>query len=381
MNTTFVFRLPKEIYYGSGELRETGTIVKKLGKKALVVCGRNATRKAGFLSRLEDSLNDSGIHMNIFDGVEPEPSLETVDRGVKEGLHWECDMVISLGGGSVLDCGKAIAGVLSNGESVVPFFRGELLSKPGLPWIALPTTAGTGSEMTNNAVLTDREKKLKRSLRSTHLIARVVITDPLLTHTMSPYLTATSGIDALVQAIEAYTSPHCNPVSDVLGLEAVALLWGHLPQAVHRGDDQNAREKVARGSLLSAMSFANSSSGPAHGLSHIVGPEFGVVHGEACGMFLPHVIRYNSEILEERYTRLAETVQVPSSGTGRALDLAEAFEKMMKEIALRTRLSEWGVTENMLEGVVREEAVSRNIHENPRPIKMNDIYVLLSQAL
>ncbi len=381
MDASFVFRLPKEIFYGSGELRETGKIVKKLGKRALVVCGKSAARSTGFLSLMEDSLGSARIPMKIFEGVEPEPSLETVDRGISEGMQWGCDMVISLGGGSVLDCGKAIAGVLGNGESVIPFFKGEPLLKPGCPWIAVPTTAGTGSEMTNNAVLTDRARKLKQSLRSPYLMARVVVTDPLLTHSMNPYLTATSGVDAIVQAIEAYTSPRSNPVSDVLGLEAVALLWSHLPEAVRRGDDHVAREKVARGSMLSAMSFANSSSGPAHGLSHIVGPEFGVVHGEACGVFLPHVIRFNAEILRERYARLADTLGIPSHTSDRAVGVADALEQLMKEIGLRTRLSDWGITERMLDGVVREEAVSRNIRENPRPIDKKGIEELLRRTL
>ncbi|MCX7668342.1 MAG: iron-containing alcohol dehydrogenase, partial [Atribacterota bacterium] len=174
MGEKFVFRLPKEIYFGPGEGKRTGELIKRLGKKVLLVTGKSFARRYGILDEILVSFAASSLEWVIFEGVESEPSLETVDRGINLAYRENCDLVLSLGGGSVLDCGKAIAGVCGNGESVVPFFEGENLPHSGIPWIAMPTTAGSGSEMTNNAVLTDYARRLKKSFRSPFLVAAIV---------------------------------------------------------------------------------------------------------------------------------------------------------------------------------------------------------------
>ncbi|MGB9553886.1 MAG: iron-containing alcohol dehydrogenase family protein, partial [bacterium] len=311
----------------------------------------------------------------VFEGVESEPSLETVDRGVELAYREGCDLVVSLGGGSVLDCGKAIAGVCGNGTSVVPFFEGEVLPRPGIPWVAMPTTAGSGSEMTNNAVLTDYKRKIKKSFRSPFLLASLVIVDPLYTRFMDAYLTATSGIDALVQAIEAYTSPRSNPMTDFLALESVGVLWKYLPLAVEEGDNLNYRKEMALGSLISAMAFANASSGPVHGLAHMIGPDFHIVHGEACGLLFPAVARFNREVLHERYRELAQRV-----GSKEFEEWLEAFETLMRTIGLRTRLREFGVSREALVSVIREERIGASIRENPRPMNEKDLFHILEEV-
>ncbi|MEN3185739.1 MAG: iron-containing alcohol dehydrogenase [Atribacterota bacterium] len=375
MGEQFVFRLPKEIYFGLGEGKRVGELIKRLGKKVLFVIGKSFVQRYGILDEVMTSLAESSLEWVIFEGVEPEPSLKTVDRGVSLAYRENCDLVLSVGGGSVLDCGKAIAGVCGNGESVVPFFEGQTLPHPGIPWIAMPTTAGTGSEMTNNAVLTDYTRKLKKSFRSPFLIATLVIVDPLYTRFMSPYLTAVSGVDALIQAIEAYTSPRRSPMTDFLALEAVERLWRHLPLAVQDGDNLEYRKEMALGSLVSAMAFANASSGPIHGLAHMIGPDFGIVHGEACGILFPAVVRFNRDVLEKRYLELARV-----TGNQGVEEWIKAFEHLMQRIGLRTRLREFGVGEEALISVIRPERIGASIKENPRSMDTEDLYSILKEV-
>ncbi len=381
MKENFVFRLPPEVYFGGGEGQKTGELVKRWGEKALLVTGTKSMKETGILEEILQSLEKSGVQYVVFDQVESEPSLETVDRGLDLAYKERCQLVISLGGGSAQDCGKAVAGLCGNSPTVLPYFEGKALSSPGVPWIAIPTTAGTGSEMTTNAVLTDYRRKLKKSFRSPYLLAKLVIIDPLYTRFMSPYLTATSGIDALVQALEAYVSPEVNPVSEVLAEEAIELLWKYLPQAVKEGQNLHYRKQVAKGSMISAMAFANSSSGPAHGLSHIVGPEFSVVHGEACGIFYPRVVEFNREVLKDRYERIARLVGIEEKEDNLIDKFIEAFLNLMKEIGLRTSLGQLGIKEEMFRGILTEERIGRNLRENPRPIGKEEAYILLKASL
>ncbi|MCD6156599.1 MAG: iron-containing alcohol dehydrogenase [Candidatus Atribacteria bacterium] len=378
----FAFRLPREIYFGWGKGAEAGELVKSLGKKAFIVTGRRATKETGILGVVTSSLEKAGLEWVVFDQVEPEPSLETVDAGLRKAYQENCDLVLSLGGGSALDCGKAIAGLLGQDESVVPYFNGiKNLEGPGAPWVALPTTAGTGSEMTNNAVLTNYRLGIKKSFRSPYLVARMAIIDPQFTVFLNARLTASSGIDALVQAIEAFTSPRTNPVSELLALEAIRLLWQFLPRAVAKGDERHFREQVAKGSMISAMAFANASSGPAHGLSHIIGPAFGIPHGEACGLLFPVTMRFNREVLGTKYVAIAKAVGIEGASQEEIIGAFEkAFRGLLEKIGLRTRLRDFGVTKEALRKVVKEELIQRSLRENPRPIDVDEAVELLCEA-
>lgn len=381
MQESFVFRLPQEIYFGPGEGKRVGEHLKRFGRRPLVVVGQRFAQESGVLDEVLQSLASASCEAVVFSGVPPEPTLEVVDKGIKMAQEANCDSVIALGGGSVLDCGKAIAGVVPNGESVIPYFEGAPLLRPALPWIAMPTTAGTGSEMTSNAVLTDATRKLKKSLRSPFLVARVALIDPTYTCSLSPYRTAISGVDALVQAIEAYTSPYANPITDVLAREAIGLLWEYLPLAVQEGKNPLFRKQVAKGSMLSAMAFANASSGPCHGLAHMVGPDFDIPHGEACGILLPPVIRFNGSVLEERYRDIARCMGImEGEGGSFAEALASAFLAFLARVGLRTRLRDFGVPREALAGVVREERIGRSILENQRPMRVEDLVALLEEA-
>ncbi|HCU22161.1 MAG TPA: hypothetical protein DF698_04615 [Candidatus Atribacteria bacterium] len=381
MGDTFVFRLPREIFFGTNQGNDIGKILVNMGRRIVIVVGRKSVKETGALEKITQSLDRNGLMYSIFDQVEPEPSLDTVDRGLKLATDFNCDMVVSLGGGSVLDCGKVIAGLIGSGESIRPFFEGSPIIKAGVPWIALPTTAGTGSEMTSNSVLTNIDTGIKKSVRSPFFIAQLVIIDPNFTLSMSPYLTAATGVDALIQAIEAYTSPHSNPVSDALVLEAIELLWKYLPKAVQDGASLLNREYVAKGSMLSAMGFANSSSGAAHGFSHLIGPRFSISHGETCAVLMPQVMRFNREVFSKKYSQIINQVGIKEVGKNDPTEeLAMAFENFLDQIHLRKRFKEFNVPIDELISVLSVNNIGKNITENPKPFQPSDMVELLKSS-
>lgn len=381
MGDSLVFRLPREIFFGTNQGNDIGKLLVNIGERAIIVVGRKSVKESGTLDIITQSLDRNRLVYSIFDQVEPEPSLDTVDRGLKIATDSNCDMVISLGGGSVLDCGKVIAGLLGNGETIRPFFEGAPIIKAGVPWVALPTTAGTGSEMTSNSVLTDIDTGIKKSVRSPLFISRLVIIDPNFTLSMSPYLTAVSGIDALIQAIEAFTTPYSNLISDALALEAIELLWKYLPKAVKDGANLINREYVAKGSMLSAMAFANSSSGPAHGFSHLIGPRFSISHGETCAVLMPQVIRFNREVFHEKYTHILNKLGFKDVGKNDpAEELAIAFENFLDQIHLQKRFKDFNISIDELISVLNINNIGKNITENPRPFQVSDMVELLKSS-
>ena len=216
-----------------------------------------------------------------------------MNQGIKIARKKKSDVVIGLGGGSAMDAAKAIASLARQSGTIWEYHSGKKIEKEGLPFVAIPTTAWTGAEITNNSVLTDRKVSLKKSIRSPYMIARVALVDPDLTLFLPSQVTAYTGMDAFTQALESYVTRTSNPITDTLALQAIEIIFQNLPQAVANGKDAETRGKMALGSLLSAMAFSNSGLGAVHGLAHPIGARFGVPHGLACAILLPHVIGFN----------------------------------------------------------------------------------------
>ena len=215
----FELRFPTRIIFGRDSVDRIGTEAREYGDRALLVTGRSAMRKAGVIDKITNLLKASGFkEAHLYDQVEHDPSTETIDRGAELAREGRDDVVIGIGGGSALDAAKAIACMVKNEGPVVEYQSGREIKQPGIPFIALPTTAGTGAEITKNAVLTNKKKEIKQSIRSPHMIAKVAIVDPMLTITMPPHVTAATGMDALTQAIEAYVTLAANPIADALAL-------------------------------------------------------------------------------------------------------------------------------------------------------------------
>jgi len=373
----FELRYPSRLIFGNGCFNRLGEMAAEFGRRALLVTGRRAMRESGTLDKALKLLREFNIEVVVFDRVEPEPSTDTVDEGVRVVRAERCDLVVGIGGGSAMDVAKAIACLVRNEGSASEYQQGmRKIEREGLPFIAVPTTAGTGAEVTKNAVLIDRSRGVKASIRSPLMLAKIALIDPLLTVSAPPRVTAGSGMDALTQAIESYVSLASNPVSDALAIRAIKYIYNFLPRAFESGDDIEAREKVMLGSFMTGLSFANASLGAVHGLAHPIGAHFGLPHGIACAILLPHVMRFNLDVRKEKYAEIAVAMgaePVPEMAIERVKELSLKLE-------LPQRLSHFGIEKGELEKVARD-ARGSSLNNNPRPATREDLTEILHAAL
>ncbi len=295
----FEFATATRIIFGAGALAQVGANVKNFGQRALVVTGSNPNRAEKLLA----SLTAAGISAVTF-SVSGEPEISTVERGTAHARNEQCDFVIGFGGGSVLDAAKAIAAMLTNEGALLDYLeiigKGQALAKRPAPFVAIPTTAGTGSEVTRNAVIASPEHAVKVSLRSPHMLARLAVVDPELTYDLPPALTASTGLDALTQLIEPYTCLRANPMTDALCMDGIRRASRSLREASINGKNRAAREDMAIASLYGGLALANAGLGAVHGFAGPIGGSFPAPHGAVCGALLPHVMAANIQALRER---------------------------------------------------------------------------------
>ncbi len=295
----FEFATAQKIVFGPGTAQEAGRLAAGLGRHALVAAGRDSRRAAPLLERLREA----GVGATVF-SIAGEPDLETIRRRAALARQEGCDLVVSLGGGSVLDAGKAIAAMMTNEGDLLDYIeiigRGQTLAKPSAPFLAIPTTAGTGSEATRNAVLASPEHRVKVSLRSPFLLPSIALVDPELARDLPPALTAGTGLDALTQLIEPYTCLRANPMTDALCEEGMRRVARSLRAAFVNGADVAAREDMALASLFGGMALANAGLGAVHGLAGPIGGMFPAPHGAVCAALLPHVMEANLRALRQR---------------------------------------------------------------------------------
>ena len=371
----FSFIGVKKIIFGPGEIRRLGDEAESLGSRVLLVVGRSFMRRTGKLAEVENDLRAKSLDVVVFDAVPPEPSLSAVQSGIEKLLSNGCDLVVAIGGGSALDVGKAIAGLARSPAPVREYFKGREVEKKGFPFIAAATTAGSGAEVTPNAVLVDEEEGVKASIRSAYLLADVAIVDPELTLTLPPDVTAQSGMDALCQAMEAFVSRGSNPLTDALAGDAAVRLLKNLPYAHAHGDDLRVRTEVALGSLMGGMAFSNARLGLAHGMAHPLGIATGLPHGLICGLLLPAVMRFNMPVAEAKYARIAEMAGIP--GDGGADALVREVERLNAVMGLHARLPELRVGKESRPTIVSQTLPSGSTKSNPRDVSAEDIERIL----
>jgi alcohol dehydrogenase class IV len=295
----FEFHVPTRILFGSGTVKEVAPLAKPLGQRALVVTGRDPGRVAPLLEQWQAQ----GLDLVAF-SVPGEPTVERVRSGVERAREAGCDLVVGLGGGSVLDAGKAVAALLTNGGDPLDYLevvgKGVTLTRPSAPYIAIPTTAGTGAEVTRNAVLVSPEYYVKASLRSPFMYPRLAVVDPELTHTLPPAVTAFTGLDALTQLIEPFVSSSASPLTDAFCREGMARAARSLRRAWEDGRNATAREDMALASLLGGLALSNAKLGAVHGCAAVLGGRYPAAHGAVCARLLPFVMAANVAALHER---------------------------------------------------------------------------------
>jgi alcohol dehydrogenase len=335
-----------------------GEEAARIGRRALLVTGRGALKKAGITQRLVQLLEAAGVEVELFDEVRPEPDVLVVDRARERIRLGACDLVVEAGGGSALDVGKAAAALALADAPTAEYHRGMAMPERGLPHIAIPTTAGTGSEATPNSVLTDAALMLKRSIRGAALVPHVCVVDGALTVSCSPTVTAASGMDALTQAIESYLSIHAIPFTEALSREAVKMIVPNLTAAFARGDDLPARAAMLEASFMAGVALANARLGAVHGLAHPLGVIYGLPHGVVCAVLLPHVLRRNAEAASEKYGVLEHTM---------GGDPVEKTEELLSALSLPRTMGQYPDARE--EGAIIEEALkSGSSLANPVPV-------------
>ncbi len=338
-----VFLMPKYIVSGENALTESMVYVKNFGKKALVVTDQTMV-KIGTLAKLEKLLKENNIDYYVYDGVNTEPIDKMVEEGKKLYLENDCDFLIAIGGGSPIDTIKAIGAMLTN-EGKITDYMGKLIPNPPPKLVAIPTTAGTGSEATQFTIITDTVKDIKMLLIGPELIPTLAVVDPELTLTVPPYVTAATGVDALTHAIEAFTSRKAQPMSDVFALSAIKRIYNHLLPVYQDGNNYESRKEMALGALEAGIAFNNSSVTIVHGMSRPIGALFGIPHGLSNAILLEDCLEFIKEGVIKEFAFLAKELKLAKEGEKdeKAADIfVEAVIDLISKLNIQT-LEEFGV--------------------------------------
>lgn len=378
----FVFSAPTEVLFGVGVIERLGQVTAPYGRRPLVVSDPGVAA-AGILARVVDALGAAVDHVETFGEVEPNPSIETVERAVEAYRRGDCDLLVGVGGGSAMDVAKMAAVLVVHGGSVRDYEGIGKVPGPAAPVVAVPTTAGTGSEVTVFTVITDRERRCKMTVGSPHVLPRAAVCDPALTLSLPPAVTAATGMDALTHAIECYVNTADHPIAKTLALEAVRLVGRALRPAYATGA-LPARTEMLLASTMAAMAFTRTRLGNVHAMSHPLGAHFDIPHGLANAVLLPHVMAWNLIACLETYPRLAEALGEPVAGLPprEAAEAAvAAVRRLNRDLGIPERLRDLGVTADAIPAMADDAMKSGNVLVNPRRTRREDIVHLFEVAL
>lgn len=380
------FATANRVIFGAGRSESLPELIVALGQRVLVVTGGHSGRFAALVGRIRAGSKASEIF-----AVAGEPTVELVQTGTRQARAMQCDVVAALGGGSVIDAGKAIAALANNPGDPIDYLevvgRGYPLKQPSLPLVAAPTTAGTGAEVTRNAVLAVPEARVKVSLRSPHLLPAVAVVDPVLTQELPPALTASTGIDALTQLIEPYLSSRSNPLTDALCRDGIPRAARALPIAFRDRTNLEARTDMSLASLFGGLALANAGLGGVHGFAGPIGGMFPAPHGSVCAALLPHVLQANLDSMRRRapaHPALDRMNMVGQWLTGRPDATAEDAITWCAELVTAfslPRLQSWGVASHDIAEIVRRAANASSMKANPLPLTVDEMSAILHAAL
>ncbi len=383
----FGFYIPTVTLMGIGAHEELGKRIKILAaKRPLIVTDKGIT-DAGLTDKIvEIAERDAGVSPVVFDETVPNPTDRNVHDGLEVFRKNNCDMILSLGGGSPHDCGKGIGIVATNGGNIRDYEGVDQSGKAMPPFIAVNTTAGTASEMTRFCIITDTSRKVKMAIVDWRVTPDVAINDPLLMVGMPKALTAATGMDALTHAVEAYVSTSATPVTDACALQAIKLIATNLRAAVAYGEDLEARDKMAYAEYLAGMAFINASLGHVHAMAHQLGGYYDLPHGVCNAILLPHVQRFNMIARLDRFVDIAEAMGEKVRGnelsTRAAAERAlEAIKVLSSDIGIPSGLAELGVKEEDLEIMAANAQKDACGFTNPRSPSLKDVVEIYRQAL
>ncbi len=382
----FEFATASRVLFGAGSIREVPAAAQAMGRRALLVTGRSGSRSGSLIA----AFDAAGLSSVAF-RVEGEPTVDVVRSGLEQARAEQCDIIISLGGGSAIDAGKAIAALLTNPGEVLDYLevigKGRELSERSAPFIAVPTTAGTGTELTRNAVLASPEHRVKASLRSPLMLAHLAVVDPELSAGLPPAITASSGLDALTQLIEPYVSVRANPLTDGFCLEGLRRACRALRRAYYNGSDFEARSDMALASMLSGLCLANAGLGVVHGFAGPVGGMFPAPHGAVCAAVLPSGMEINLRALAARAPgsealRRYETVARILTGDPQASskDGVRWVREICQELGIPP-LRAYGIDQADVPVLVEKASKASSTKGNPLALTADELSEILIKSL
>jgi alcohol dehydrogenase class IV len=385
MLKTYALSLPGNLIFGVGAVETVAEKAKEFGKnKALVVTDKGVAG-AGLLEKVLTPLEQAGVQAHIFDQIEPNPRDHTVLKALEFAKKKKSELIIGLGGGSAIDAAKAVGALLTNPGPLQDYLRGTALKNPLPPLIAIPTTSGTGSEVTQFSVVTDTERSFKAGIASPLLIPKLAIVDPALMESMPPSLAAATGMDALTHAVESFVSVNSQPFSDALALHAIRLIGTFLRPSVANGSNQEARSQMAMASTLAGVAFSNAGVGLVHAMAHPLGGRFDVPHGVANAILLPSVMRFNRIARLEKFGQVAQALGEKVGGltaVNAGEKAVEAISKLSADVGIPARLSEVKVKEEGLAQLAADAMnMKRAMGSNPRVVKQEEVEKLYREAL
>jgi alcohol dehydrogenase class IV len=378
------FYSPNKVVFGPDAIKSLGSEALQLGaKKALIVTDPGVV-KADLLQPVKSSLGSAGIQCIVYDRVEPEPPIRCVKEATDQFLLERCDVIIGVGGGSSLDVAKGVSLLATNGGNILDLCGIDLVKKKGVPKILIPTTSGTGSEVTRVLVVTDENDNTKKVVNSIYALADVALVDPLLTLSVPPKVTADTGTDALVHAIETYVSVNATPFSDILAERAIRWIGKYLPTAWAKGSNLEARYFMSLAATVAGMAFASGGLGAVHALAYPIGTEYHLPHGRSNAIMLPHIMKFNLSGNPEKYASIAALMGKRTEGLSAvkgALLATEAVQELLEVLRIPYRLRDYGISKKdfpkFVEGAMK---FARLFVPNPRDLTEEDVLSVYEEA-
>ena len=378
----FNFFVKSNIEFGRGALEMLPQILQGYGMKSAMIVYDGGVKAAGIADKVVEQVAKAGVPYVIYDGVIPNPTNEVVEEAAEKAREAKVDGFVAVGGGSSIDLAKAVNVLMTNPGRIGDYGGIGMVKEDCLPLIAIPTTAGTSSEITNVSALIDTEKVIKYVVIDNRLTPSNVICDPELTRTVPASVTAATGMDAITHAVESYISNMATPLTEYNALKGLEILYHNLPKVCENGEDMDAREQMMLGCVITGFSFSNANLGLVHGIAHTLSAHFGLAHGMANACVLPYVMRYNAKACPDKMIDLAKAIGLEPSGDPEQdpLLLADALLKLTKDLGIRT-LQEQGISKDdfdmLAEDVLHEPVLGFNPREG---ITKEDIIEILHQA-
>ncbi|MGI5837552.1 MAG: iron-containing alcohol dehydrogenase [Chloroflexota bacterium] len=378
------FFAPTKIVFGPGSIGTIADEIKTLGVSKVLIATDKGVAKAGVLQKVVDLIRAAGLEVTIFDEVEPNPSVATVEKCYRLYKENGCQMAIGVGGGSSMDTAKATCILATNEGPITRFEGANKVPNTPAPSIAVPTTAGTGAEVTQTCVITDTSRNYKVSIRSTLNVCKVAILDPQLLTSLPPAVVASTGMDALAHAVESYLSTAASPLTEALSLEATRVIANRLRAFVANPADEQAAADMLYASMTAGLAFANGRLTAVHAIAHAVGGHFHVAHGVGCALMLAPVMEFCIPAAAAKMAKVAEVMGEDISGLSQeqaARKAVDAVVKLAKDIGVPTRLAEVGVTADKIDVLAADSEASGIQNTTPRKPTLEEIKNLIKNAM